>query len=384
TDQDYWNMGAAFTAAYALSQLLSGRMMDMLGLRWGFALACAFWGIASMCHALVSTTVGFFVCRILLGFGEGGNFPAAIKATAEWFPKSERALATGLFNSGSNVGGILVPAGLPYVVALFSTVTIGSMVLGWRGAFIITALVDLSWIVAWLILYKTPEAHPRVSKAELAHINSEPPESPVKIPWRKLFPHRQTWAYAQAKFMTDCFWWFYLFGSPLFFAEKFNLDLKHRSGQIATIYILASVGSIAGGWLAGHFMKIGWPVHRARKTTMLICALCVVPVVFATVVTNPWVAVALITLAASAHQAWSANVFSLTGDMFPRRVVGSVTGFGGMLGALGGFALFACTGVIREKTGSYFIIFLAAALAYLISLLLVHLLTPKLEQARIE
>jgi ACS family hexuronate transporter-like MFS transporter len=184
--------------------------------------------------------------------------------------------------------------------------------------------------------------------------------------------------------MTDCFWWFYLFGSPLFFAEKFHLDMKHRSGQLATIYILASVGSIGGGWLAGHLMKIGWPVYKARKATMLICALCVVPVVFATTTGNPWVAVALITLAASAHQAWSANVFSLAGDMFPRRVVGSVTGFGGMLGAIGGFALLAGTGEIHKVTGSYFIIFLAASLAYIISWFLIHLLVPKLEQAKIE
>src|SRR5581483_7627381 len=377
TDRDYWNMGAAFTAAYAISQLLSGRMMDVLGLRWGFALACTFWGLASISHSLVSTTAGFFACRILLGLGEGGNFPACIKTVAEWFPKSERALATGLFNSGSNVGGILVPWGLPCVVALFSAITIGSHVLGWRGAFIITGAIDLCWILAWLAIYKKPQDHPRVSKEELAYINSEPPEPSIKIPWRKLFPHRQTWSYAQAKFMTDCFWWFYLFGSPLFFAEKFHLDMKHRGGQIAAIYILASVGSVAGGWLAGYFMKKGWPTYRARKTTMLICALCVLPVLFATFTTSSWVAAALITLAASGHQAWSANVFSLASDMFPRRVVGSVTGLGGMLGAVGGFLLFIGTGPIREKTGSYFLVFLMASLAYMTSLLIIHFVTPK-------
>ncbi len=384
TDHDYWNMTMAFTAAYAVSLLVSGRLMDVLGLRWGFALACAFWGLAAMSHALASTTAGFFVCRILLGFGEGGNFPAAIKTTAEWFPKSERALATGIFNSGSNVGGILVPFGLPFVVAQCAGITIGGQILGWRGAFLITGIIDLCWILAWLLIYKKPQDHPRVSKEELAFINSEPPETTVKVPWRQLFLHRQTWAFAQAKFMTDCFWWFYLFGSPLFFAEKFHLDLKHRTLQISTIYVLASVGSIAGGWLAGHFMKRGWLPYKARKTTMLICALCVIPVVFATVTNNQWVAVALITIGASAHQAWSANVFSLAGDMFPRRVVGSVTGLGGMFGSIGGMALFAGVGYIRELTGTYFFVFLAASLAYLTSWLIIHLLTPKLEMADLD
>jgi ACS family hexuronate transporter-like MFS transporter len=390
TQGQYWYMTVAFNAAYAVSLLLAGRLMDVMGLRWGFTLACIFWGLASMSHSLVSTVAGFFVVRILLGLGEGGNFPAAIKATAEWFPKRERALATGLFNCGTNVGGVLVPFGLPFVVTQFATISIGGHVLGWRGAFLVTAVFDLTWIVAWLLLYRRPQEHPRLSKAELEHINSDPPEPAVKIPWRQLFPHRQAWAFAAAKFMTDCFWWFYLVGAPYFFADRFGLSLKSRSLPVAIIYLTASVGSIAGGWLSGHFMKIGWTVNRARKTTFLICALCVLPVVFAAVTSSSWLAVALITLAAAAHQAWSANAFSLASDMFPRRIVGSVTGFGGFAGSVGAILLFIIVGRLRDaavargEPGNYFLIFLAASLAYVSALVVIHLLAPKLEPAKLE
>jgi ACS family hexuronate transporter-like MFS transporter len=381
-------MQMVFSAAYAVSMLLMGRLMDGLGLRWGFVFACAFWGLASLSHAFApeigslfgSAITGFFICRILLGLGEGGNFPAAIKTTAEWFPKRERALATGLFNSGSNVGGLLVPWALPFVVAL----NIGGLALGWRGAFFITALIDLCWIVAWLLLYKKPAEHPKVSKAELALIQSDAAEPTVKIPWRKLLPHKQMWAFAVAKFMTDCFWWFYLFGSPDFFNKKFNLDPAGRKYMIMMIYVVASVGSIAGGWLAGYFMKQGWTVNKARKITMLICSALVLPVVYSAITTDKWVAAVLITIAASAHQAWSANVFSLAGDMFPRRVVGSVTGLGGMIGAAGGMALFYVTGKVLKQTGNYLPVFVMASLAYVGALLIVHLLVPKLDPAQIE
>jgi ACS family hexuronate transporter-like MFS transporter len=387
-DVAYWNMQMAFSAAYAVSMLLMGRLMDVLGLRWGFVFACAFWGLASMLHAFApeigslfgSAITGFFICRILLGLGEGGNFPAAIKTTAEWFPKRERALATGLFNSGSNVGGLLVPLALPVVIGFH----IGSFVLGWRGAFFITAIIDLCWIIAWLSIYKKPEEHPRVSKAELALIQSDAAEPTVKIPWRNLLPHKQMWAFAVAKFMTDCFWWFYLFGSPDFFNKKFSLDPAGRKYMIMMIYVVASVGSIGGGWLAGAFMKRGWTVNKARKVTMLICAAFVLPIVYSAMTDNKWVAAALITIAASAHQAWSANLFSLAGDMFPRRVVGSVTGLGGMIGAVGGMALFYITGKALKQTGNYLPVFVLASLAYVVALLIVHLLVPKLETAQIE
>jgi ACS family hexuronate transporter-like MFS transporter len=391
-DVAYWNMQMVFSVAYAVSMLFMGRLMDVLGLRWGFVFACALWGLASMSHAfapeigsLFGTTItGFFICRMLLGLGEGGNFPAAIKTTAEWFPKRERALATGLFNSGSNVGGILVPWALPFVVAQFSALTIGGIVVGWRGAFIITAVIDLAWIVAWLMLYRKPEEHPKVNAAELALIQSDAVEAAVKIPWRRLLPHKQMWAFAIAKFMTDCFWWFYLFGSPDFFNKKFNLDPAGRKYMIMLIYVVASVGSIAGGWLAGFFMKRGWTLNKARKITMLICAAFVLPVVFSGVTGSKWTAAILITIAASAHQAWSANVFSLVGDMFPKRLVGSVTGLGGMIGALGGMVLFYVTGKVLKQTGNYLPVFILASLAYLLALAIVHLIVPRLEPAQVE
>jgi ACS family hexuronate transporter-like MFS transporter len=385
TQERYYDMTVAFTAAYAISQMLAGRLMDVIGLRWGFALACGFWGLAAMSHALVSSVAGFFVVRILLALGEGGNFPAAIKTTAEWFPKRERALATGLFNSGSNVGGVLVPFGLPCVVTLCGAFYVGGHALGWRGAFLVTGIFDMAWIVAWLLIYKKPQDHPRVSQAELDLINSDPAESGVKIPWRRLFPHRQTWAVAAAKFMTDGFWWFYLFGTPYFFSDRFGLGLKARSTPVAVIYVLASVGSIGGGWLSGYFMKMGWSVNRARKTTLLICAACVLPVFFAAITDRAWLAVGLIAVAASAHQAWSANVFSLAGDMFPRRMVGSVTGLAGFAGSVGGLVLFLLIAHVRKMAemshdlGNYRLIFLAASLAYVTGAVIVHLLAPKLE-----
>jgi ACS family hexuronate transporter-like MFS transporter len=364
--------------------------MDVLGLRWGFTLAVAFWGLASMSHALVSTVTGFFIVRVLLGLGEGSNFPAAIKTTAEWFPKQERALATGIFNSGSNVGGILVPVGLAYLVPALSTVRVAGHVVGWRGAFLVTGALDLAWIVAWLRVYRRPEDHPRVSAAELAAIRNEPPESTVKIPWRRLVLHRQTWAFAVAKGMTDCMWWFYLVGAPLFFADRFHFDAKARAIPVACIYIFASAGSIGGGWLSGHLIKLGWTVNRARKTTLIICAAAILPVFIASLTGSPWLAVGLITLAAAAHQAWSANVFSLVGDMFPRRVVGSVTGLGGMAGSAGGILLFIYAGRIRDaavargEPGDYVPVFVAASAAYLVAFVVVHLLVPRLEPARIE
>jgi len=389
-DEDYWNMQVAFSAAYALSMLLMGRLMDLMGLRYGFVLMCSIWTAASMLHALApeigglfgSAVIGFFICRILLALGEGGNFPAAIKGIAEWFPKSERALATGFINCGSNVGGMLVPWLLPSVVALFSTVTIGGVIIGWRGAFFFTGAF-IVWIIPWLMFYREPARHPRVSPAELAHIQADAAEPTVKIPWRRLLPHRQTWAFVCAKFLTDGFWWFYLFGSPDFFYKKFDLGLDDRKYVLMFIYVVADVGAIAGGWLSGKFMSRGWTVNRARKTTLFICSLMVVPVFYSGLTDNKWVAALLITSAAAGHQAWSSNLFSVVGDMFPRRVVGSVTGFGGMISSLGSMALFFVTGKVLKVTGHYLPVFIMASLAYPLAVAILHLLAPRLEAAEL-
>ena len=389
TQEQYWYMQVVFQAAYAVSNLMAGRLMDVLGLRWGFTLACIFWGLAAMSHSLVSTVAGFFVCRILLGLGEGGNFPAANKAVAEWFPKRERALAFSLFNSGSNIGSIIVPFCLPLLMPFMADIPFRGQPLGWRGAFLVTGIFDLGWIIAWLLMYGKPQGHPKVSAAELALIDSDPAEPTVKIPWGKLLPHRQMWAFAAVK-LTDCFWWFYLFGAPLFFADRFGLSLKSRSLPVALIYVAATFSGIGGGWLSGHFMARGWSLNKARKITMLICAAAIVPVIYAAFTHSSWVAVGLIALACSAHQAWSCNVMSLAGDMFPRRVVGSVTGLAGFVGSAAGIVLFTWVGLIRKaaiargETGNYVPIFIVAGITYLITLLCAHLLAPALKPAGIE
>jgi len=402
TAGQYWYMQIAFNAAYAVSLLIGGRLMDVLGLRWGFTLAVAFWGLASMSHALVSTVMGFFVVRILLGLGEGSNFPAAIKTVAEWFPKRERAFATGLFNSGSNVGGILVPILVASLLPVLSRTRVGTVLpflsdtqfgshfIGWRGAFLVTGVIDLTWILVWLRVYRPPQDHPKVSAEELAIIHSEPPEPQVRVPWRRLFGFRQTWAFAIGKGLTDCMWWFFLFSAPLFFADRFHFDAKARELPVACIYIFSSFGSIAGGWVAGYFIKIGWSVNKARKVTMLTAAVLVAPVFYAAMTNVAWTAVALFTLAASAHQAWSANLYSLVGDMFPRRVVASVTGLGGMAGSIGAMILFFYAGHIRDaaqargEIGDYLPIFAAASVAYVVAWLAVQSLAPKLEPAAID
>ena len=315
--------------------------------------------------------MGFIVVRFLLGLGEAGNFPASIKTVAEWFPKKERALATGIFNSGTNIGALATPLVVPWIAAKY----------GWYEAFLLTGSLGFLWLVCWLIFYRRPEQHPRLTPAELAYIQSDPPETTTKIPWMSLFPHRQTWAFGIGKFLTDPIWWVYLFWLPDFLNKRHGLDLKNFGIPLAVIYIIADVGSIGGGWISSSLIKRGWTVNRARKTAMLICALAVVPIVFASITKSLWLSVILIGIAAAAHQGWSANIFTLTSDMFPKRAVGSVVGIGGMLGAVGGMAISPLVGYILDKTGSYMPIFIIAASAYLVALLVIQLLAPKLAPA---
>jgi MFS transporter, ACS family, hexuronate transporter len=370
TEVDYGNIVASFNAAYAFGLLLAGRLMDRIGTRTGYALAIVWWSLAAMGHALARTPFGFGVARVGLGIGEAGNFPAAIKTVAEWFPKKERAFATGIFNAGSNVGAIVAPLTVPWI----------AMHLGWRWAFLLTGAIGFVWLIFWLPLYQRPEQHPKVSKAELDHIQSDPPDPPaVRVPWMRLIPHRQTSAFAIAKYLTDPIWWFYLYWIPNFLRDKHGLDLTTIGPPLIAIYLIADIGSVGGGWLSSTFIKRGWTINRARKTAMLICALAVTPIVFASHAKNLWVAVGLIGLAAAAHQGWSCNLFTTTSDMFPRHAVGSVVGLGGMSGALGGATLAVATGYILESTGqNYTIIFVIAGVAYLVALLIVHLLAPQL------
>lgn len=370
---DYSNIVFWFQTAYAVGLLLVGRVMDRLGTRKGFSLAVIFWSLAAAGHALARSVFGFGVARFTLGLGEAGNFPASIKTVAEWFPKKERALATGIFNAGTNVGVLAAAAIVPWVTASF----------GWKWAFIVTGLVGFVWLAFWWVIYRHPDDHPNLSEEERAHIQSDPPDPDVKIPWLQLFPHRQTWAFAVGKFMTDPIWWVYLFWLPSFLNNKYGIDLKSVALPLIIVYLIADVGSVAGGWLSSSLIQRGWTINRARKTAMLICAISVTPIVFAAQASNVWVAVLLVGLATAAHQGWSANMFTTASDMFPRRAIGSVVGIGGMAGSIGGMIIAKVVGYILEWTGSYVPIFIIAASAYLVALLVIHLLAPKLEEAKL-
>ena len=371
TDTQYGDINAAFSFAYAIGFVLFGRFIDRVGTRVGYAVALVVWSLAAAGHAMARSAFGFGVARFLLGLGEAGNFPAAIKATAEWFPRRERALATGIFNAGSNVGAVVAPLVVP-MLTLWA---------GWPAAFAVTGLLGLAWVALWLPLYERPERVRHVSAAELKWIASDPPEPTAAVPWSSLLPHRQTWAVAAGKFLTDPVWWFYLFWSAKFLADRFGADLKRIGLPLVTIYLMADVGSVAGGWLSSWLLARGRSANAARKIALLACALCVVPVSLAPVVSSMWVAVLLIGLAAAAHQGFSANMYTLASDMFPRRAVGSVIGIAGTAGAVGGILMQAASGRIKDATGSYQAMFVAAGSVYLLSVLVIHALAPRLEPA---
>jgi ACS family hexuronate transporter-like MFS transporter len=376
----YGAINSSFNLAYAIGFLFAGWMMDRIGTRWGFSISLTLWSLAAAAHAFAGSVWGFAAARFALGLGESGNFPAAIRTVAEWFPKKERALATGIFNAGSNVGAVLAPAIVPVLYALW----------GWKAAFVATGLAGIAWVFFWWPIYRPPREHPRLSPEELAFIESDPPDPPVRIPWLQLLPHRQMQAFAVGKFLTDAIWWFYLFWFAKFMSEQFGVNIKTIGIPMITVYLMADVGSIAGGWQSSWLLKHGWTANAARKTAMLTCALLVVPVIAAPLVhgdyniagwtiSAKWIAVLLIGLATAAHQGFSANLFTLTSDMFPRRAVGSVVGIGGFCGAMGGVLMNLSAGYLRDSTGNYTIMFGIAGSVYLTALLLIHLLVPTLE-----
>ncbi len=395
-EQDYAAIVFTFQAAYAIGLLLSGRIMDRIGVRRGFALAVVVWSIGAVMHGaadwlpwlriptlsidppavvfLGGATAGLALSRLVLGLGEAGNFPASIKAVAEWFPKKERALATGIFNSGTNIGALVTPLVVPWITLAY----------GWQWAFVITGVLGFGWVIWWFVSYRDPDTHPGVNAAELAIIQSDPVEKTAAIPWSRLLPHRQTWAFAAGKFLTDPIWWLYLFWVPDFLKRNHDLDLKTMGLPLVVIYLVADVGSIGGGWLSSHLIKRGWSTNAARKTAMLVCALAVVPMLAAAQVKSLWMAVALVSIAAAAHQGWSANLFTLVSDMFPKRAVGSVVGIGGMAGSVGGMLIALVVGAILQKTGSYVPIFVMAASAYLVALVIIQLLVPQLVPADLD
>ncbi|MBN1183485.1 MAG: MFS transporter [Bacteroidales bacterium] len=371
TEMQYSYIITAFYFAYAAGMLLFGYIIDKLGTRFGYTLAISLWSISAIAHAWAKSIFGFGAARTSLGFSESGNFPASIKATSEWFPKKERALATGIFNSGANIGTVLAAALIPWLAVKF----------GWQMAFVATGATGFIWILFWLTSYKKPEKHKKVSTDELAYINSDGEEEvqTTKVPWGKLLKYKASWAFVLAKFFTDPIWWFYLYWLPKFLNKTYGLDLSTLGLPLVVIYTIVSVGSIGGGWLSSYFIKKGWSINRSRKLVMIISAILVIPVILATSVDNVWAAVMLIGLAAAAHQSWSANLFTVVSDIFPKRVVGSVVGLGGMVGSVGGILLSLGTGFILEVTGSYYSLFAIAVGAYIVSLFIFQWLIPRIE-----
>lgn len=381
SETDYSRMVMAFSLTYAIGLLVFGRLIDRLGTRLGYSISIIWWSIAAMLHAFVSGTGGFVAVRALLGLGESGNFPAAIKAIAEWFPKKERALATGLFNSGASIGAFVSPILIPVILAAY----------GWQAAFLVTGGIGFIWLFFWVRFYRSPENKPQLTGIELAHIRSD--QDPIQekektVSWIRLLALPQTWTFITGKFLTDPVWWFFLFWLPSYFSTTFSLDLTKPSLQLAFIYLSTAIGSIGGGYLSGYLIRRGWPVYKARKVTMLIAAFCVLPIFLAQYVTDSWTAVALIALAAAAHNAWSANIFTVASDMFPRKTLSSVIGIGGMAGSVGGILFPMLVGYLLDKyklagnlVGGYNLLFIVCSVAYLSAWVIIHFLTPRMKPA---
>ena len=342
SESDYANIVVAFQGAYAIGLLLVGRMIDRTGARWGLGIAIGVWSIAAAAHAAAGSVIQFAMARFALGVGESAGFPGAVKAVSEWFPKRERALATGIFNAGSNVGALLTPILVPILVLAF----------GWRAAFLVTGLSGLVLLILWFLIYRRPREHPRVTPAELAHIESDPPDAPGRITWLQALKRREAWAFIVGKFLTDPVWWLFLFWLPDFFGKTYGLNLMTFGPPLVAVYLLADVGSVGGGWLSSRLIHRGWSVNRGRKTAMLVCALCVTPISIAVFADNLIAAVAVIGLAAAAHQGWSANLFTLVSDTFPKHAVATVVGLGGFAGAVGGMFISSRTALSLARSRS--------------------------------
>jgi ACS family hexuronate transporter-like MFS transporter len=387
-ETDYSNIVIAFQVCYAVGMIATGFIIDRLGTKMGYALSLIVWSLASIGHAFAKSTIGFIMARAVLGVSEAGNFPAAIKTVAEWFPKKDRALAAGIFNSGTNIGAILAPLTVPLIASAW----------GWQAAFVITGAIGLLWILFWWLLYESPGKHAKVSEEELAYINADDKDPDElanegkEIKWRKLLTYKQTWSFAILKFFTDPVWWFILFWLPSFLNKQYGMTKMQLASPIAVVYTMAMFGSIAGGWLSGYFIKRGWPVYKARRTSLFIFALCALPMLFAQWAGsfNYWYAVLIIGLAASAHQAWSANIYTTVSDMFPKKSVASVVGIGGMVGAIGGIIIARTAGLLLDhynaqgaiETG-YYVLFIICALAYIIAWTLFSLLVSKMPKVKI-
>ena len=383
TETDYSRIVMAFTASYAIGQLLYGRLIDRIGTRLGYTISVTVWSIAAMLHAFVKSTFGFGAVRALLGLGESGNYPGGVKAAAEWFPKKERALAIGILDSGSNIGACVGPILVPFILATY----------GWQAAFIITGSLGFIWLIFWYIFYQVPAKQKRLSKAEFDYIHSDEEENNAaaagsdSISWWQLLKLKQTWAFIAGKFFTDPIWFFFLFWLPSYFNTYFSLNLKQPSLPLVIVYAGTMVGSIGGGYLSSWLIKKNWPVYKARKTALLISAFCVIPIIATRFTTDMWFVVALISLSVAANQAWSANIFAIVPDMFPKKAISSVVGLGGMAGAIGSVLFPMFIGFILDHyknagniVAGYNIIFLVCGSSFLLAWLLIHFLTPKMEK----
>ena len=374
SESDFAGIIVFFQLAYAIGYIGFGRIVDVVGARFGYAVAFVIWQLAHIAHGGAYSVTQFALARFGLGIGEAGNFPAGIKAVTEWFPAKERAFAIGLFNAGANVGAIVTPLLVPVLVVAY----------GWRMVFVITGVAAFVWLIAWWAMYRRPREHAKVSAAELAWIEQDPADPVEPIRWRKLVALPETWAYALGKFFIDPIWWFFLFWLPGYLGDRYGLNLLEFGPPLVAIYLISDVGSIAGGWLSSRLIKAGRTVNFARKATMLLSAFAVLPVCFAQSIDNLWLAVLVIGIATAAHQAFSANLYTLPSDMFPRAAVGSVIGIGGTVGAIGGMLMSFYAGAVLERIGSYAPLFAVAGGAYFLALLSVHLLSPRLARAKLD
>ncbi len=365
TEESYGNMIACFTFAYGLTYILAGRVVDRFGTRKGYGIFVAIWSVSSAAHAFVGSALGFGIARFFLGIGESGNFPAALKAVAEWFPKQERALATGIFNSGTNFAALLAPIIVPFIALRF----------GWRYGFIFTASMSMLWLIVWLLF---PYNRLRPAESQLNEICLTPAQLAEKRSFWSVLTDRGTIAFTTSKFLTDPVWWFYLFWGPKFLTSHFHITITQMSLPLVVIYFAASIGSVFGGWLSGYWIKRGRSIDFSRKAAMALFALAALPVVLAAHVATLWMSVALISLAAAAHQGFSCNLFSTPSDMFRAQSVATVVGIGGTAGALGGTVLAAVAGYVLSRTHNYSILFAVCGCSYLVAMLMFQMLVPRL------
>lgn len=375
TESGYGYIVTAFQVAYAMGLLLAGRILDKIGTKTGYTIAIAVWSFAGMAHAAARSVFSFGIARFFLGLGESANFPAAVKSVAEWFPKKERALATGLFNSGSSIGAITAPI----------IVTSVTMLYGWQWAFLITGALGFVWIIFWLVFYKIPQNHSKLSKAEYLYIHSDQEYVNDKpMLWREIIGYKQTMAICLSRFVTDWVWWFFLFWGPAFLNKTFGINLKEIVLPLIIIYSVAGAGGIAMGWLSSFFIKSGKSIDYSRKTSILICALIVLPIIAAPKINNLWMVTGLISLATAAHQGWASNIFTVVSDIFPKKAVATVVGLSGFTGAIGGALAASLVGLVLEVTNSYFLILSIAGFSYLIAWMILKFMIPKIEPIKLE